>query len=262
MVTMQREVIGLIPAAGQATRVAPLPCSKELYPVALRPSKAGMRPKVAAHYLLDSLRAAGIRKAFVILREGKWDIPAYFKDGVDLLDLHLAYLIMRVPHGPPFTLDHAYPFVRDANIAIGFPDVVFRPTDAFVRLLARLEHTGADAVLGLFPSDKPERFDMVEWSEGGRVIGLRIKQPDIGLRYAWMIAVWTPTFTEFMHGHLDALLRSGAAQTREFHVGDVIQAAIQAGLWVDGVAFPEGECVDIGAPDILAQLHQGKLSLP
>jgi len=27
------EVVGIIPASGRATRIAPLPCSKELYPV-------------------------------------------------------------------------------------------------------------------------------------------------------------------------------------------------------------------------------------
>ncbi len=49
--TTQREIIGLIPAAGQATRLAPLPCSKELYPIGLE--RGGARPKVVCEYLLD-----------------------------------------------------------------------------------------------------------------------------------------------------------------------------------------------------------------
>jgi glucose-1-phosphate thymidylyltransferase len=51
----------------------------------------------------------------VILREGKWDIPAYFNDGTALLDMHLAYLMMRQPFGSPFTLDQAYPFARERS---------------------------------------------------------------------------------------------------------------------------------------------------
>ncbi|WP_233744930.1 hypothetical protein [Leptodesmis sichuanensis] len=59
------EVIGLIPCAGQATRLAPLPLSKELYPVGLRSLPDGkLRPKVVSHYLLEKMRLAGIRKAF------------------------------------------------------------------------------------------------------------------------------------------------------------------------------------------------------
>jgi glucose-1-phosphate thymidylyltransferase len=103
---------------------------------------------------------------------------------------------------------------------------------------------------------------MVEMDDAGRVVGLRIKQPDIGLRYTWVIAVWSPAFTRFMHEYLDHLIRSKEATEREFHVGDVIQAAIDAGLRIDSVIFPQGRCVDIGAPDMLEQLHQGKLMLP
>jgi glucose-1-phosphate thymidylyltransferase len=77
------EIIGLIPAAGQATRIAPLPCSKELYPIGFRtvPGSDGLRPKAVSHYLLEKMQIAGVRKAYFILRQGKWDIPAYWGDG-------------------------------------------------------------------------------------------------------------------------------------------------------------------------------------
>jgi glucose-1-phosphate thymidylyltransferase len=50
-------VIGLIPAGGQATRIAPLPCSKELFPLGFSSmnSGQGMRPKVVCHYLLEKM---------------------------------------------------------------------------------------------------------------------------------------------------------------------------------------------------------------
>src|SRR4051812_42776304 len=114
------EIIGLVPAAGQATRISPLPCSKELYPIALRRSKSGASPKVVSQYVFEHMRRAEIRKAYVIIREGKWDIPAYFNDGMTLLDMHLAYLMMRQPFGTPFSLDQAYPFVREAIVALSF----------------------------------------------------------------------------------------------------------------------------------------------
>ena len=43
--TSQREIIGVIPAAGRATRLGPLPCSKELFPVGFQNTdgNAGIR---------------------------------------------------------------------------------------------------------------------------------------------------------------------------------------------------------------------------
>ena len=76
----QKEIVGLIPAAGQGTRIGPLPCSKEIYPIGFDPSLEG-RPKAVSHYLLEKMKSADIQKAYVVLRAGKWDIPNYFMAG-------------------------------------------------------------------------------------------------------------------------------------------------------------------------------------
>ena len=101
---LPNELIGLIPAGGQATRIAPLPCSKEIFPVGFRKinEEEEVRPKAVCHYLLEKMRLAGVTKSFIILREGKWDIPTYLGDGT-LLDMHLAYLMMGLPYGAPYT---------------------------------------------------------------------------------------------------------------------------------------------------------------
>jgi glucose-1-phosphate thymidylyltransferase len=255
------EIVGIVPAAGQATRISPLPCSKELYPIALRRGESGARPKVVSHYLFEHMRQAGIRKAYVILREGKWDIPAYFNDGIALLDMHLAYLMMRQPFGSPFTLDQAYPFAREAIVALGFPDIVFWPDDIFIHVIARHAQSGADVVLGLVPCDRPHTADMVEIERTGRVRRFVIKQRETSLRYTWVAAVWTPTFTQFMHDYLDDAMRSGEATRREVFVGDVMQAAIDRGMHADSVIFCDGGYVDIGSPEMLERIHRGELAL-
>ena len=256
------EIVGLVPAAGQARRISPLPFSKELYPIALRPGESGPRPKVVSQYLFEHMRQAGIQKAYVILRQGKWDIPTYFNDGTALLDMHLAYLMMRQPFGSPFSLDQAYPFVREAIVALSFPDMVFWPTDIFIRLIARQAQSDADVVLGLVPCDRAHTADMIDIEPTGRVRRFFIKQRRTSLRYAWVAAVWTPTFTQFMHDYLDEALHSGEATRRELFVGDVIQAAIDHGMHVDSVTFSEGGYVDIGSPEILERIHGGELALP
>ena len=251
------EIIGLLPAGGQATRLAPLPCSKELYPVGFRLVGEGdFHPKVVCHYLLEKMQQAGASKAYIILREGKWDIPAYLGDGA-LVGLPLAYLMMNLPYGTPFTLDQAYPFVRRANIVFGFPDILFQPNDAFPRLFKHQAETKADVVLGLFPADKPHKMDMVEFDEHQRVRRVVIKPKQTSLTYTWIIAVWTPVFTTFMHQFLAQKLGDDTIRTKEIFMGDIFQAAIDNGLDVESLRFAEGRCIDIGTPeDLVIATHQ------
>ncbi|HEY7213872.1 MAG TPA: hypothetical protein VIC28_04540 [Thermoanaerobaculia bacterium] len=122
-------LVGLIPAAGRAERLGPLPCSKELLPVGFRETPKGPVPKVVGHYLLERFRAGGIRQVFMVLHESKWDIPRYFGSG-EIADVALAYLSIPGSRSVPETLDRAYPFVRDSLVALGFPDVIFEPVDA------------------------------------------------------------------------------------------------------------------------------------
>lgn len=254
-----REVIGLLPAGGEAKRIAPLPCSKELYPVGFRPVDEGrsVRPKVACHYLLEKMQLAGVTKVYIVLRNGKWDIPAYLTDGT-IFNMHLAYLIMRLPFGTPYTLDQAYPFVQDAVVAFGFPDIIFEPHDAFVQLLDRQATEGPDIVLGVFPAERPETMDMVDIDDSGKVRSISLKPSHTNLRYAWICAVWTPVFSSFMHEYLRGL--GGANDCGawistlgqgELSIGHVIQAAIRDGLQVEAVAFPEHTYLDIGTPEDL-----------
>ncbi len=64
-----QEIIGLFPTGGQATRIFPLPCGKELYPVGFRQvgEGRGLRPKVVCHYLLERMRLVGVAKTYIIL---------------------------------------------------------------------------------------------------------------------------------------------------------------------------------------------------
>ncbi len=258
--TNKRQVIGLLPAGGQATRISPLPVSKELYPVGFRRMDEGsnLRPKVVSHYLLEKMQLAGIDQAFFILRPGKWDIPAYFGDGA-MLKMSLGYLIMNLPFGVPYTLEQAYPFVQDSLVALGFPDILFQPEDAFVHLLARQARSNADVVLGLFPTDRPQKAGMVDFDTTGQVRLIIEKPPKTDLRYMWGIALWAPTFTQFLHEYLIAIESSKVGTEAdsqlpgrsEIPIGDVIQAAIDRGLQVEAEVFPQGSYLDIGTPDDL-----------
>jgi glucose-1-phosphate thymidylyltransferase len=191
------------------------------------------------------------------LRESKWDIPAYFGDG-KMLDMNLAYLMMDLPYGVPYTLDQAYPFVQDAMVALGFPDIVFYPDDAFVRLLAKQKESNADVVLGVFPASQPRKTDMVDLDDNGRIRSIHIKPDRTNLVYTWQIAVWTPAFTRFMHDYISNLKKTSENKKgiKELFVGDVIQAAMQNNIVIDTVLFRDGNSLDIGTPEDLIKAIQ------
>jgi glucose-1-phosphate thymidylyltransferase len=264
MTTLQREIVGVIPAAGKATRIAPLPCSKELFPVGFHIEDDGrrVRPKPVGQYLLEHYRRAGATKMHIVIRKGKWDIPEYFGDGSSL-GLSISYLIMNLPHGAPYTIDQAYTFVSEATVVFGFPDVLIEPADAFTRLVSHLEETNADAVLGLFPTDQPHLCDPIVFDSQGRIREILIKPAHSDLRYTWTIAAWSPTFTRFLHEHLADLERSEANSSSprsEIYMGHVFNAAIQSGLHVEGLHLPGAHYLDIGVPENLVQALRNQLA--
>ena len=255
------EVIGLIPCAGHATRITPLPCSKEVLPVGLgRTSEGFLRPKVVSHYLLEKMRRGGVSKAFFILRKGKWDIPQYYGNGA-AVGMDLGYLVTDRTYGPPYTLDEAYPFVRGARVALGFPDILIEPDDAYARTLQRLTATGADVALSLYKPHKIQVSDMISVDRSGRVRELVIKPNETKLNWGWIFAVWTPRFTEFMHEYLatprTAAQQPGSGLPPELTVGHVIQAGVAEGVVIQSVIFRGRSYLDIGSPEGLQQIADG-----
>jgi glucose-1-phosphate thymidylyltransferase len=257
-----KRIVGLIPAAGRATRLAPLPFSKELYPIGQMRIKGSheMRPKPVCIYLLEKMRAAGVKDVYIVLRKGKWDIPAYLGDGSSL-DMNLAYLIMGLPFGVPYTVNQAYPFIREAIVIFGFPDIIFKSVDAFSELLDRQDKSQADVVLGLFPVDEPNKFHMVELSRDGVIHNIVLNPAITHLEYTWIIAAWTRTFTQFIHQYLMNIIGkerkievvAGTAWKKELHLSEVLQHAIERKLKVEGVIFAEDSCLDIGTHDGLTR---------
>jgi len=213
-----------------------------------------LRPKVVSHYLLEKLHRAGVRRTFLILRKGKWDIPQYYGDG-SAFGMQLGYLMMERPYGPAYTLDQAYPFVRDAHVALGFPDILMGPPDAYTQVLHHLTATRSDLVLSLYRAHDPRVSDMVATDPTGRVLDLVIKPDDTSLELGWLFAVWTRAFTEFLHHYLleprTSQQQPGSMLPNELSVGHVLQAAIREGLETQSVLFDRHDYLDIGTPEAL-----------
>jgi len=264
-----RELVGLVPAAGRALRIAPLPCSKEIYPIGFRRNERNghFHTEVASHQLFDKFRRARATRAFVILREGKWDIPSYFGEG-DLVGVSLAYLVVANSIGPADTLDRAYSFVKNDTVLFGFPDILFGPDDAFERLVNCLEESEADVVLGLFPELESQPTDMVDVDDRGRIRAIVLGPQTTPLRYTWGCAVWRPAFTEFMRGFVRTerakAVPTGGSQSSDrqpdLTVGVVLKRAIAEGIQAHGVVLAEEGYLDIGTPANLIEAIRRSLS--
>jgi glucose-1-phosphate thymidylyltransferase len=257
------EIIGLIPAGGQATRLGKIPCSKEVFP--LVKSKLNNEDEseinVISEHLIKSYRIAGINNIYYILRQGKWDIPAYFGDGKNF-GVNISYLIMDLPHGTPFTLNQAYPFTNDKYIALGYPDIIFKPIEAFIKIKEKISETKADIVLGLFQIDNYAKWDMIEFHGKEKIKNIAIKQDRPDLKYGWTIALWNPKFWKFMHEYIQNIIDSNSngkviikgQLSRELYPGDIFMEAIRSGLNVEAVIFEEGNSIDIGTPEDLGKI--------
>ena len=209
-----------------------------------------------ADCLLDAYRSAGIENIFFIIRKGKWDIPEFYGDGHSF-KLNIAYLMMRHPFGTPFTLDQAFPFIKDKRVALGFPDIQFSPGNIYQQLLSRQTESGADVVLGSFRPSEPSKFDMVDFSSTGLVKEIDIKPTKTHLEYGWICAVWTPAFSTFMHEYLArALTKNTLESDPEIYVGTVMRAALNKGMSIATEVFSTGVAIDVGTPDDLAKVMQ------
>ena len=243
--------VGLIPAAGAGTRLGARG-SKELVPVA---GPAGSEPEARPVILtlLGAMKAAGVETAYVVLRRSKTDIPEQLAKRPEATP-RLNYIATSPTRSIPETLDRARPFVSGHDVLLGFPDIVLQPASAAAELLAARRRTGDDVTLALFPSDRPDKTDMVEL-DGERVRGFRVKPGPWELQHTWLLATWDDCFTDFL---AEYLRRHGGrpppgSRLDELQISQVLQAALAEGLTIGARVFPDGRFVGVGTPEDLAR---------
>lgn len=243
-------IVGIIPAAGKGTRLQPLPIPKELFPIGYQDYPIDgvlhKRPKVISQYVVENMAAAGASRVVFVLGEGKHHIMEYYGAGTRF-GLECVYVYQERLSGMPGALDLARGIVDGWLVLFGMPDTVFEPTDGYKVLVDVHRRAGNDVTLGLFPTQAPHKFGMVDFAEDGTIRSIVDKPLTSSLRYMWGTAVWGDKFTrllgEFVAGRL--------AERREMLLGDAFTAAIEAGLQVRAHAFADGSYLDIGTAEEL-----------
>lgn len=223
---------GIVPAAGQGSRIQPLAFSKELLPVGIRRDAGEERPKAVGEYLVERMAAAGARKVCFVISPAKFDILRYFGGRVGEVDI--AYVVQPRPAGLCDALFCAAPLIHpDEPVAVGLPDTVWFPANALAELpddrLAFL----------LFPVDRPQYFDAVVMDGAGRVQEIEVKVPEP--RSIWIWGAFTLPGRIFHELHALWLQRG----REDEYVGSLINAWIAQGG--DAVGVRAGErYVDVG----------------
>lgn len=219
-------MIGLLPAAGQATRMNGLP--KYLLPI---PGGSLIQRHV------DMMRVAGLtdcireyrHSIFIPFRELSWNHAASYD-----LDGNMAY-----PISPTETMSEtvltALPGSESHCVLLGLPDTYFEDTQAYHKL-ADVLNDGAQLAVGLFRS-RPSQHTKVGMCriEGNRVTEVIDKPKSTDLGWLWGVLAWQPAFW-------------GYIKPEDPHVGYAIPRAIAAGLDVRAVKM-EGWYWDCGTPE-------------
>ena len=245
LLPLSDEVIGIVPAAGLATRLGPIEGSKEVMPLVDVGIDGGGRFEVVGDYLLDRMREAGVRDVYVVLRKGKWDIAAHWGNGASL-GLNVAYPIMQHPYGVPFTVAEACRFVHDADIIMGFPDIVFAPSDLLGRAITQLRATRADVALALARTTRPETCDTVEVDADGDVTAIHVKAAN-DLADSWIAAAWSVSFTRYLIRFVEDAL-GDVDPSHEVPFASTLASAIEDGLRVTSVSSADSAFADLGHP--------------
>jgi glucose-1-phosphate thymidylyltransferase len=242
---------GIIPAAGQGTRIQPLAFSKELLPVGSQIDGGTERPKAVSEYLVERMVHAGVDRLCTVVAPGKSDILRYY--GKHPHSACFCFVVQPEPRGLCDALFRALPYIApDEHVLVGLPDTIWFPREGYCML--------PDHALSflLFPVDRPHLFDAVLTDARGRVKEIQVKSAAPGTPWIWGAFKLTGRIL----GELHALWM--ARDQADVYVGTLVNAYIADGGEAQGLAVGE-EYVDVGTVNGYRQalaLLAGKAGAP
>ena len=251
-------VIGIVPAAGRATRLPNRSGSKELIRVGDR---------AVAEYLVESMIGAGADHICIVIAHDKHDIIRHFGDRAGH-GVPITYVYQDHPTGMSDAIDLAHSHLRGATVLMGMPDTIVRPADSLARIHEELTRSGADIALAIAPTDEPHRLGPVIFDDNGDVHTILDKPESPPHDLVWTVACWNARFTEFLHDRL----ATPRLPADEAPLGLIFQRALAEGFRVRAMPFVDGRYIDAGterglqsARDFVAaepfDCAQGKLTL-
>lgn len=221
-------MIGVLPAAGHATRLGLSTGSKELLEV-------GGFPVI--EYSVRRLEAGGCSEIRIVTRPDKEDLREY------AAQRGLRVVLGNPPHVGASVAAALHGLDPGGIVALGYPDTLWEPLDGFALLRERIDDD-VDVVLGLFETPDAFRSDVVVPAEGGLVADIVVKPAEPPSTLVWGCLV----------ARAVALRR-----VREFaEVSDGLRDAIRERRV--GSRMLSGRWLDVGVPAALERARCGDFS--
>lgn len=240
-------LIGIIPAAGNGTRLGALSSAKELLPIEFRATafNSGLQPRLAIEHSLQAVGTAGAANCVVVISPAKLEIVRYLLSG-GAWHTDVLYAVQDGIRGLPGAILAALRATRFAwhhsAYCLSLPDTVYGPSDAIKKIYTTLTDKNADLVLGVFPVSRPEDLGPVYFDGEGRVLRIEDKPSHPTACNTWGVTAWSQRFTNYM---LD-ICASFGDQNGEVVFGHIIQRGIDDGLHVVAEYFVDGYFFDVG----------------
>jgi dTDP-glucose pyrophosphorylase len=224
---------GIIPAAGNGTRIQPLAFSKELLPVGSRRDSRGVeRPRAVSEYLVERMVSAGADRICFVISPWKTDIVQYYR-GV-FARATIAYVIQDQAQGLCDAIFRSLPLLPpDDSVIVGLPDTIWFPANA----LSQVPDDRLSFLL--FPVERPELFDAVVTDPGGTVREIQVKTAQPASNWVWG-AFRAPVL---VLRELHALWRQRGRQDE--YIGTLVNAWLAAGGTATGIRAGRSY-VDVG----------------
>jgi dTDP-glucose pyrophosphorylase len=222
---------GIVPAAGQGSRMQPLAFSKELLPVGSRRDGDRERPRAVSEYLVERLVLGGADKLCFVISPGKSDILEYYGGGV--FSATVFYSVQPHASGLCDAIFRALPLIGPSEqVLIGLPDTIWFPETALREL------PDDELSFLLFPVERPELFDAVVLA-GDRVVEIQVKRADAASHWIWGAFKMPGRILRELY---DLWI---AREQRDEYVGTLVNAWLEQGGAARGVCAGEAY-VDVG----------------
>ena len=194
--TRDNQRVGLVPAAGLATRLG-IATPKELLP---------FRGKAIINYSIEDLVEAGVNSIVVVIRSGKESIRDHLNQAFP--SQHFAFVFQRGPIGNLLDAIRAsYPSIRGKEVLFRMADTYLDPNPFPSQALRR----GYEVALHCFeaPGDEWRHFGVIDEATG-RVID---KPSEWVSRVCWGALTWDGRFSERLTAATELPTAINAAQS-------------------------------------------------
>jgi glucose-1-phosphate thymidylyltransferase len=163
------KVVGVVPAAGYATRLGLLTGSKEVLPVGGKP---------VMDHVIERLHAAPCDEIRVVTRQEKIDVIDHANE------LGATIVIARPPNHVESILTAVKDLDADDIVCVAYPDTIWEPLEGYALLVERVK-SGPLVALGVFRSSEGPRSDVVVFDDSGTVREIHVKSPSPPSNWIW-----------------------------------------------------------------------------